>query len=149
MRAALPSGDRILLDSTMLIAYLDGTEVVSPAAQLVVDDFVRSGRNPAVVSMVSVMEVLVGPAKASPVSFRHAGDFLQNFPNVQLRDIDFAVAEEAAAVRANHGHRAPDALIIATGLVAQVPRLVCNDLRWRNVKDKRLRAVILKDHVPL
>lgn len=146
---AIPAGDRILLDSTALIAYLDGGEVASPAATRVIDEFVRPGRNPAVISMVTVVEVLVKPARRSPSGYRHAHDFLQNFPHFTLQSIDFPVAQEAAAVRATYNCRTPDALIIATGVVAQVARMVCNDERWRHVKDRRVRPVILGDHAPL
>ena len=49
---ALPAGHRILIDSSVLIAYLNRTEQVWPVAAHVIDGFVRSGRNEALVSMV-------------------------------------------------------------------------------------------------
>ena len=146
---ALPAGERILLDSTTLIAYLDGGEQVSEAATLVVDDLVRSGRNPAVISMVTVLEVLVKPARRSHTGYRHAHDFLQHFPNFSLQQVDFAVAQEAAGIRATYGMRTPDALIIATGVIARAAHLVCNDDMWRRVQDKRVRPVVLRDHIPI
>lgn len=37
---AIPPGDRILLDTTTLAAYLDATEAVHPVARHVVEEFV-------------------------------------------------------------------------------------------------------------
>ena len=59
LERAIPPGERILLDTTCLAAYLDTTEVVHPVAGHVLDAFVASGRNPAVVAMVTVMEIIV------------------------------------------------------------------------------------------
>src|ERR671938_150453 len=104
----LPAGQRLLLDTSALIAHLDGGEEVSPVATHIVDGPVREGRNPALVSMVSVMEILV----------------------LQLRPVDLPVAEEAARMRAMFGLAAPDALIVATGIANEATQLVTNDRRW-------------------
>lgn len=138
LEAALCAGQCILLDSSTLIAYFDGNEQVSPIAAHIIDDFVRSGRNPAVVSMVSVMEVLVRPLqKGSAGPHQHILDFLSNFPNLRPVEIDLDMAEHAAALRAAYGFRSPDALVIATGLLSQVGFLVTNDGQWQ----KRLAPI--------
>jgi len=134
---ALPAGERILVDSSTLIAYLQGGEPVSPLATLLVDDLVRSGRNPAVVSMVTVMELLVRPHRRSEWHYLHTLDFLTHHPNLRAQPIDLPVAQEAAGIRATYGLPAPDALVVATGIVAQVAFLITNDERWR----KRLRPL--------
>lgn len=98
----------------------------------VIDGFVRSGRNSAVVSTVTVTELLVHPLRAGRAeTYRELIDLLRYFPNLHLRGVDFDVAETAARLRAEHGLRTPDALIVATGLVGAVPHLVTNDKEWR------------------
>jgi predicted nucleic acid-binding protein len=92
LEQAVRSGDRLLLDTTSLIAYLDRREAISPLAMHVVNELVHSGRNSAVVSMISVME--------------------------------------AASLRAAFRLSTADALIVATGVVAQVHHLVTNDADW-------------------
>lgn len=139
----------VLLDSTTLIAYLDGGEAATPVATHVLDDYVRPGRNVAVVSMVTVMEVLVKPRKRSIRHYTHALDFLTKFPNLEAKPIDLVVAQEAASVRANHNLRPPDALVVATGIVHQVSHLVTNDKRWKSIADRRIKIVYLEDHLPL
>lgn len=128
----LPAGDRVLLDTTTLIAYLNGGEQVSPLATYVIDELVRTGRNPAIVSPVTVMEVLVRPLRRGPdMAYQHVLDFLTNFPNLRTTTIDLHVAQEAASLRATYNFRPPDALIMASGIVAQVGHLVTNDADWQ------------------
>ena len=151
---ALPAGDRVLLDSTSLIAYLNNGERVSPAAIHVIDQLVKSGRNPAVVSMVSVMECLIRPIKKGPEAYDNVLDFLAHFPNLKPQVIDLAVAQEAAGIRATFDFSPPDSLVIATGVIAQVGHLVTNDLRWKRQLQgrrisKRIKVVYLEDFIPL
>ena len=46
---AIAEGDRVLLDTTALAAYLDATDATHPVARHVVNELVATGRNPAVV----------------------------------------------------------------------------------------------------
>jgi len=127
----IPLGDRLLIDTSVLIAYLDPSDVTHDVAVLLVDRFVKEGRNAALVSPVSAMEILVRPLKVSPASAVHVHAFLSHWPNLTLLPIDLHVAQEAAALRATHGFKTPDALIIATGIVGQVGHLVTNDAAWQ------------------
>lgn len=127
---ALQPGERLLIDTSALIAYVSGDEDVSEAAKLIIDEFVRPGRNPSVISMVTVMELLVRPLQVGPEPVGHILAFLSDLPNTQLRSIDLAVAREAASLRAFHGLTPPDSLIAGTGLVTQARYLVTNDRRW-------------------
>ncbi len=136
--ASLRSGELILLDTSALIAYFDKNEQVSQVAEHIIDELVRSGRNPAVVSMVTVMEVLVQPLRQEAnEACQLIMDFLSNFPNIQPIPIDLDIAQKAASLRARHGFRSPDALIIATGILARVSHLVTNDGNWQ----KKLRPI--------
>lgn len=101
------------------------------AAVHLVDRLVQSGRNAAVVSTVTAMEILVQPLKVAPKSAAHVHAFLTHTPNLSLLSIDIHVAQEAASLRASYGFKTPDALIIATGLVGQVGHLITNDAAWQ------------------
>jgi predicted nucleic acid-binding protein len=96
----------------ILAAYLDGGERTSALAIELLDELVRTGRNPAVVSMVSVL------------------GFYREFPNLVAAPGDLDVAAEAASLRVAFGFAAPDALIVATGLAAGASHLVTNDRAW-------------------
>lgn len=137
----IPVGDRVLLDTTVLAAYLDPAEMTHPVARHVVDDLVRTGRNPAVVSMVTVMELLVRPLRASPPGHHTVLAFLRHHPNLEPIALDLQMAQEAASLRATHRLSPPDALIVATGIASQVAHLVTNDAAWAK------KLSVLKDRI--
>ena len=140
----LPPGDRILLDSSVLAAYFDGGERTSRLAAELIDEHVRNGRNPAVVSMVSLMETLIRPLRRMPAAHATVLAFFRDIPNLSATAIDLEVAAEAATLRVAFGLSAPDALIAATGLVASVGHLVTNDRAWRSrLEPLRDRAAVL------
>ena len=81
--------------------------------------------------MVTVTEVLVRPLRVgAPGPYQHVMEFITQFPNLSTVPIDLVVAQEAASARAMFRLSAPDALIVATGLVMQVHHLVTNDGAW-------------------
>ena len=152
LERAVPQGERILLDTSSLISYLGASDATTPVIKHVIDDWVRSGRNPTIVSMVTVMEVLVRPLEVGPgEGYDHVMDFLQRFPNLKAQPVDLVVAHEAASLRAQHKFSPPDALVIGTGLVAQVGHLVTNDKEWKKrlaAISARVRVCYLEDHLP-
>ncbi len=152
MEQAIPAGDRILLDATVLVAYLNRREAISPVAAHIIQEFVRDGRNMAIVSMVTVMEILIRPLAQGPGEpYLHALDFLTRFPNLRAVPIDLPVAQEAASLRAGYRLHAPDALVIATGVVHQVGHLVTNDRDWTTrlrPMARRVEVCCLADHLP-
>jgi len=121
----------------VLIAYLDARDSWAEVARAIVEDLVRPGRNPAIVSTLSVMETLIRPMRRVPPGHSTVIDFLSRWPNMEVMPADLAVAQEAASIRAHHGFLAPDALVIGTGIVAGVSHLVTGDERWK----KRLTQI--------
>jgi predicted nucleic acid-binding protein len=148
---AIAEGERMLLDASALIAYLDTREASHSVARYVVDDLVSSGRNPAVVSMVTVMEILIRPMRATPQAHHTVLGFLRSQPHFELVPVDEQVAQDAANLRAMRRFSVPDALVVGTGLATQVHHLVTNDLAWQaKLKDmaSRITVVRLADHLP-
>jgi predicted nucleic acid-binding protein len=127
--AAIAPGADLLLDTTALIAYLEGGQSVSAVTGHIMDVYVKSGRNRALVPTMAAMELLVKPVV-------HGADanvlaFLTNTPNLEVVDIDLSIAHEAAKLRAHRGFRPPDALIVATGIMTRADFLVTNDVAWK------------------
>lgn len=148
---AIPEGDRILLDTTALAAYLDASEATHSVTRHLVAEFVGSGRNPAVISMITVMELLVRPLRASPPGHYTLLAFLRNHPNLLAVPVDLQVAQDAAFLRAAQRLSPPDALVVGTGLATQVGHLVTNDRKWATKLSSmpdRIRVVTLSDHLP-
>jgi predicted nucleic acid-binding protein len=130
LESALPVGDRLLLDTTVIASYLDATDATHPVAEYILEVLIASGRNPAVVSMISVMELLVRPFRASPPGHHTVLAFLRSYPNLDTVPIDLQIAQDAAFLRADKRFSPPDALVVATGLATQVRHLVTNDHDW-------------------
>ena len=96
---AIPAGATILLDTSAVLAYLSGAEGASKPATSIIDGFVASGRNPAVLSAITVTEALVRPlGAASPTAARLVEDFLLQFPNLRVDPVSVVVAREAARI---------------------------------------------------
>ena len=151
LEAAIPVGDRVLLDTTTLAAYLDTTEAVHPVARHVVDHFLGDGRNLGVISMITVMELLVRPLRATPPGHHTVLAFIRNQANLEAIDVDLQVAQDAAFLRAAHRMAPPDALVVGTGLAAQVAHIVTNDHVWEtrlSALHGRIRTCVLARHLP-
>ena len=149
LEQSLPEGDRLLLDTTTLAAYLDATEPTHDLARHVIDALVGTGRNPAVVSMITVMEILVRPLRATPAGHHTVLAFIRGQPNLTAVPVDLQVAQEAASLRAARRFSPPDALIVGTGLAAQVAHLVTNDREWARKlggMESRIRVCTLSSH---
>ena len=152
LEQAVPPDTEILLDTSVILAYLNARETVSPAATVVIDEFVRTGRNRATISAVSVAETLVRPFAAGATAVALVEGFLLHFPNLTILGADDEVAREAGRLRALGGLKTPDALVIATALSAGITIVVANDARWVSALTAAAPTITLchlDAHVPL
>ena len=108
----------VLLDTCILIDYLNG---IPPAA-----DIVKEYTGSSAISVITWMEVMVGAFRLDHEKQQMTRRFLARFTPLPVGE---AVAELAAAIRAQRGIKLPDAIIDAT---AQVENRL---LFTRNVKD--------------
>jgi predicted nucleic acid-binding protein len=127
---AIPAGASVLIDTSVALAYLTGTEEISPLATDLFDGCLATGRNPGALSTVTAMELLVRPFRAGPSAVGVVQGFLAHFDGLRLLPVDDATAVEAARIRALAGFAAPDALIVASFLVGGFGILVTNDTSW-------------------
>lgn len=132
LEAAIEPGAAIVIDSSVILAYLEGSEAVSELAAAVFDHLVAPARNAAAISAISVTEVLVRPFRAgSPSAAGTIEAFLRRFPNLSIVPVTYEIAREAAAIRAMTALRTPDATILATATITRSPIVVTNDGRWQ------------------
>ena len=150
LEQAIPVGERLVLDTTALAAYLDASEATHELARHVIDGMVGPGRNPAIVSMITVMEILVRPLRATPHGHHTILAFLRGQPNLTAVPVDLQIAQDAASLRAVQRFSPPDALIVGTGLATQVGQLVTNDRDWARKLaglEAWIRVCTLADHL--
>jgi predicted nucleic acid-binding protein len=147
----IAEGDRLLLDTTVLAAFFDANDSTHPVAAYILKELVATGRNPGVVSMVTVMEILVRPMRAVPPGHHTVLGFLRTHPNLVCAPVDLQVAQDAAHLRADKRFAPPDALIVGTGLATQVRHLVTNDQDWSKrlaTMSARISVVRTSSHLP-
>ena len=130
LASAIPPGASLVVDTSVALAYLTGTEPTSALATELFDAFVATGRNAAALSVITVQEILVRPFRGGPSAVATAEGFLRHFAEIRLVEVSYDIAREAARIRAITGIRAPDALIIATALITGADILVTNDRSW-------------------
>lgn len=148
LEQAVPENARLVLDSSVLIAYLGADEPISPVARELVQEFLGSERNDAVLSTLAAGEILVDPAKRG--TQREVAFDIMDMPGLQLRSVDFLVAAEAARIRSEIGLRMPDAVVVATGVLTGSQILVTNDQRMAAAVPQvvpEMQVVLLSDLV--
>jgi hypothetical protein len=112
-------------------AVIDFIEQRLPTVELL-DPVVMDPACPVVISVVTLSEVLVLPAKSGDLgrvdALRRA---VVSLPGLTLVGIDEQGARETALVRAATGLRLPDAAVVAAARLVDAVALIGNDRRWR------------------
>lgn len=130
--AALGGAERVLLDSSALIAFHSPHEKAHPLA----DHLLRRIENDmdplyGFYSAISASELLIRPIRTSQANFMHMQAFLTTYPHLNLLPADPVVAAQAANIRALTRIDLMDAFIVATGLVCGCEAIVSNDEQWK------------------
>jgi predicted nucleic acid-binding protein len=128
-RAIAPSA-LIALDASATLAYLVGSEAVSPAATWIFDACLSTGRNPGLLSTLTAAELLVRPFRGGDAAVATIEGFLRFFGSLRLADVTYPIARDAARIRAESGMSMPDAIVIATAIAGGANMVVTNDRRW-------------------
>lgn len=90
----------------------------------------------AVTSMITLIQVITQPLRLNrPDLVDIYTNALLNSPNVLTLPTDSTIAHRAAELRARFNLRTPDAIQLATALVAQADVFITNDERLKNVAD--------------
>ena len=98
----------------------------------------------AVTSTITLVEVCTLPLKQNkPQLVQTYSNALLNSPRVSTLPVDAAIAQRAAELRAKHNLRTPDAIQIATALVARAGVFITNDVSLKRVTE--IPILILSD----
>ncbi len=122
----------ILLDSTVIVGFLDADDALHEAAVAKLKQIV--GRQPLLASVISYAEVMTGVSLE-----HHPRDRVEGFFDAFINDlvaVDRQVAARAATLRgARRSLRMPDALILATADVHErIETAICGDTDWPKVE---------------
>ena len=122
---------RVLVESTTIIALHTTADHTHPLARHLFGR-IEDAADPLTgyYSAVSATEVLVRPIRAGAAAHAYMHTFLTSFPNLHCLPTDFDVALQAATIRASTGLKTPDAIIVASALLAGCEAVVTNDDAW-------------------
>ncbi len=148
--AALDGTERVLLDSSVLIAFHDPSDPTN----LLADHLLRrieSDRDPlrGYYSVISAVELLIRPLRTGQREFTSMYAFLTEYPNLAGLPMDLTAALQAANVRATTNLRLPDSVAVASGLLAGCEAVVTNDERWKKRLEplfRQFRWIYLDDY---
>ena len=126
-------GHRAYLDSNTIIYALEGhSQYTNLKAGLL--DPLDAGLFTAVTSEITLVETIIGPRKVGDANaeaeFRA---FLTPSSNLRVEPVTLAVLEKVIDLRAKFGLKIPDAIHIATGILAGCTLFVTRDASWKNV----------------
>jgi predicted nucleic acid-binding protein len=142
----LLTGKLVAFDTGPLIYYIEEhSDYLSPADQLF--EAFDSGSAKGMSSVLTLQEVLVKPLREgrSDLADQYR-QILTNSKNVRLHDVDQAICETAAQLRAKYlWLRTPDSLQLATAIRHEAQIVMTNDERWRQVSE--IVVFVLKDFV--
>lgn len=129
--ADLPEQALLLMDSAPIIYFLEGHPALAARFKPVFDAH-AVGRVRFAVTTVAVGEVLTGPLRAGDeVLARRYRAILESW---QCVDLDMAIAESAARLRASLRLKLPDAIQAASALAINAAALVTHDRDFSKVK---------------
>lgn len=135
MRSLIARHKTIAVDTSLFIYHLEENPSYIELTTLVLNR-IQSGKSRGIASELTLHELLVRPLKLNLPDIADEYELLlTSFPNLLLSPVTRPVLLKAAELRAIHGFRAPDAIIIATAILNHATLLVTNDKKWNRLKD--------------
>lgn len=143
-----------LLDSSVLIAFLDRDDTLHDGAAQAIESALRSGLGLAI-SAVSWAQILNGAMQG-----HHDEAAIREFlgdVGMEILPVTAVIAERAAGLQAGYATRGPgkrdkprlrtpDALILATGEVFdEVDRILTGEPKWARVPDVKTSVAVVKE----
>lgn len=134
LAAQVPDGVTVLIDTNPIIYTLEGNPLAAPFRSIF--EAVDSGRIRALVTPITLAEVVSGPLKAGREALvaRYRRAITQN-TGWEMRELDADVAVLAARLRLRHALKLPDAFQLAVALEAGCFALISHDRDFGAVTD--------------
>ncbi|MBW1894412.1 MAG: PIN domain-containing protein [Deltaproteobacteria bacterium] len=127
------NGKKILLDTNIIIYLTDMIQPYEPLSRLIFE-MIEMGDASAVLSVVSVAEVMQGPIKKGHHQLaQDVKNYLINFPNISCQEITAGVLDRIGRNNLINWSklRTTDSLIIASGLANGVELFISNDTHFK------------------
>jgi predicted nucleic acid-binding protein len=134
LAAQVPDGATVLIDTNPIIYILEGDPLGAQFRSIF--QAVDSGRIRALVTPITLAEVVAGPLKSNRDALveRYRRTITQH-PGWSLREIDADIAVLAARLRLRHALKLPDAFQLAVALEEGCYALITHDRDFGAVSD--------------
>ena len=133
----------VMLDTAPLIYYIENIDPYVTLLQELFDS-IAVGRNPAVTSVIALIEVLTKPIRDKQTElidrFRL---YLTSSRNLELIAVTPEIGEQSAYLRAKYGLRTPDAIQVAVGIASGSQLLITHDNIFRKIRE--IDVLVLDD----
>lgn len=138
-----PEHERIGIDTNVFIYFLGDHSRYGMWCSSLFDQ-IECGRNPAVTSTITLLELLVQPYRDQKEElaqkiFALAG----TYPKLDWVPVTMDIADHGAQLRARYRLSTPDAIQLATAISHKTTRFYGNDRGLRRVKE--IQCIILDD----
>ncbi len=138
MKGGLPA---LAFDTPLWIHWVEQSRRFLPAVTPLVKDLAE-GRIVVVTSILAMVEILTGVfARDDELRARRYRDLFDNTEGIAVLDVDRAIGEGAARLRARYRLRTPDAIHLATAVAARASAFVTTDRRLARVREVNVRVL--------
>lgn len=125
----------IALDTCLWIYHFERHPEFSKPVEKILSALAR-GQFEAIASELVLLEITAGPLKLGRQDIADEYEtLLTHFPNLTLVPISRDILLKAAQLRALHGFRTPDAIMIATANDQGATLMITNDQNWSRYPD--------------
>ena len=143
----ITSNSIITLDTNCFIYYFEDSEKYAPKLEIIFNQ-TQGGQLRTNMSILSLLEILVKPKKEGNIFLENRYKvILKNYPNLEIIELSFVIADTAAQLRAEYKLKTPDAIILATALNTNSKYFLTNDQHFISIGEKENIAVLLLDEL--
>ena len=136
MKKSFQGISKIALDSNIFIYYFGGDPIFGPKTKAV---FNLLKKKKGVTSIITLTELLAFKTDQKTLSEIEEAFF--NTPNLNIADIDKAIAKNAARIRHKYGFRLADSFQLATAVAFKADIFVTNDKRLKSFPEVRIQLL--------
>lgn len=131
----LQDGSLVTVDSAPIIYFLEDHPIYAPYFRPLFEQ-IDSGRLQAIISPVTVAEVIAGPlGHANELLAERYYQALTSGSNWSVQDLTAEISFLAARIRTRYRLRLPDAIQVATAVYTGSSALLTHDRDFRNVDE--------------
>ncbi len=125
----------VFLDTAPLIYFIEGHSAYAPILARLFNFNDKAGFS-FIASTITLLEVLVKPLREGKTAIADQYRYiLNNAPGIEILDMNTAIAETAARLRATYNLKTPDAIQLATALEAKADYFLTNDIKLKAVSE--------------